>query len=626
MFLNTIDDKQKFFLESDIVEFSKDKFVIDNHIANGNCGFILKYSERLKQRIKETETILKDLRTVNLDYRRNDSLYYFDDDKERYFSDEASRADYWRRNIKFKIFRKVVEGSDSLDEVNSIFSSTEKDVKTRIIENELCLLHEKQYQNNAFQTWIESSFINAYLIYQDPNSTYFSSSAKTLFENSLNNTAYSFGIKTKKENNGEITIDYIVPGSSAFKHADIDEEDQIISLSNKNETLEAYCVTSEAVENFMNDNAYNEIEFKVKKRNGQLKTVKLKKIEINNETNSITGFVIENDKPIGYIEIPSFYTDMESLNGLGVANDVAKQIYKLQKENIEALIIDLRYNGGGSMKEAADLAGMFIDRGPVAITSQRASENYTMRDPNRGLIFYKPIVVLVSQFSASASELFAAVLQDYNAAVIVGSPTHGKATAQQLLPLENSENPNFVKLTVGEFFRVDGNSHQKKGVIPDVILPSIYDQLETQEAFRPFAMTDGTTEVTLKHRPKPSMPVEAIKQNSKARILKDSVFQQLSDINKILVEKYIRKKGAYPLNLEFVFEDSKRYEGLWKGFENLSLSNGESLNVKNTTSTKSIINYNEGEKETNKLYREQVSNDPYIREAFNIALDILKIN
>jgi carboxyl-terminal processing protease len=626
LFLNAIDNHQTFFLKSDIDEFKKDQLAIDDFISNGDCHFIFKYTERLQQRIEETEHILKDLQSSTFDYKKKDSLYYFDDDKERYFKDAESRKNYWRRNIKFKILRKVVEGKDDLAKLKSVFLSLENPVKTRVIESELCLLNEIKFQNTSLQNYVETAFLNAYLSYQDPNSNYFSSSGKTIFENSLNNTAYSFGIQTKKENNGEISIGYIVPGSSAFKHADIDEEDKIISLSSENETLETYCVSSETVENFINDNTHEELEFKIKKRNGQVKTVKLKKTEVNNDTNSITGFVIDQEKPVGYIEIPSFYTDMESINGLGVANDVAKQIYKLQKENIEALIIDLRYNGGGSMQEAADLAGMFIDRGPVAITAHRASENYTMRDPNRGFIFYKPVVVLVSQFSASASELFAAVLQDYNAAVIVGSSTHGKATAQQLLPLENSEDPNFVKLTVGEFFRVDGRSHQKTGVVPDVILPSIYDQLDTQEGFRPFALPNSKTEVTLKHRPNSPLPLAVIKEKSNIRLENDTIFQNLSQINNILVEKYVKKKGTYPLNLEFVFQDLKQYEKLWRDYENLFSSNPDWLKVENTSSTESIIGYNEAEQESNHIYREEISKDPYIREAVNIALDIININ
>jgi carboxyl-terminal processing protease len=626
LFLNTIDDNQNFFLESDIEEFSEDIYAFDDYINSGDCNFISKYAERLQKRIEETENILKNFKTSTLDYTKKDSLYYFDDDQERYFADEKSRENYWSKNIKFKILRKLAEKSDNFDKLKSIFASLEGDIKSRVLENELCLLNEKQQQNISLHNWVETAFLNAYLHYQDPNSTYFSSSSKTIFENSLNNTTYSFGIKTKKGSNGEISIAYIVPGSSAFKHADIDEEDKIISLSSDNETLEAYCVSSETVENFINDSAHKELDFKIKKRNGQVKTVRLKKTKVNNDVNSTTGYIIEKERPIGYIEIPSFYTDMESFNGLGVANDVAKQIYKLQKENIEALIIDLRYNGGGSMQEAADLAGMFIDRGPVAITAHRAPENYTMRDPNRGLIFYKPVVVLVSQFSASASELFAGVLQDYNSGIIVGSSTHGKATSQRLLPLKNTEDTNFVKLTVGEFFRVNGISHQKTGIIPDVILPSIYDQLETQETFRPFALPTGTTEVTLKHRPNLPLPLSIIKQKSKNRLKSDSTFQRLSEINKTFVEKYIKKEGVYPLTLKYVFEDLKQYESLWKDYENLFSSSRDLYKVKNTTSTQNIISYNEDEKEANKINRQEISKDPYIREAVNIALDIIKTN
>lgn len=622
LFLKSIDDNESIFLQDDIKNFSKDQYNIDDFIRDRDCSFLKKYALKYLERLEEAEQILEKLKTKKFNYHNQDSLYFLED-KESYFADKASRIDYWERHVKYNILKQIVETESDLKEIKDEFESLELIIKERVIANELCLLSEKKQLSISLENWIGKTFLNAYLSVQDPNSMYLTSSEKTIFEDALNNTQFTFGIYTEKKSNGDITISYIIPGSPAYKNADIDENDKIISLSSSNKVLETYCVSSETVDDFINDNQHNELDFKIKKRNGQVKTIRLKKNKVNNNTNTITGFVIENKEKIGYIEIPSFYTDMESINGLGVANDVAKQIYKLQRENISALIIDLRYNGGGSMKEAAELAGMFIDRGPVAITSHRDSETYTMRDPNRGVIFYKPVVVLVSQFSASASELFAGVLQDYNSAVIVGSTTHGKATVQQIIPLGTSTETSFVKLTVGEFFRVSGKSHQKTGIDPDISLPSIYDHLDTQETYRPFAIPNGRVEVSLPHRQNPKIPLEILSERSQQRLENNTLFDQIAQINTILVNDYFNKEGAFPLTLDFVYDDLKRYEALWKDYGHIISQEKDALSVFNTSSTESIISYNEDEIAFNQIKRDNISKDPYVKEAVNIALDMI---
>lgn len=333
--------------------------------------------------------------------------------------------------------------------------------------------------------------------------------------------------------------------------------------------------------------------------------------------------MLEGDRKIGYINIPSFYTDLESLNGLGVSNDVAKQIYKLQRETIEGLILDLRFNGGGSMKEAADLSGMFIDRGPVAISTMRDEANFTIRDPNRGTIFTKPIVILVNQFSASASEFFAAAMQDYNSAIIVGTSTHGKATSQLIIPVDSDKSSSFIKLTMGQFFRVTGNSHQQIGVQPDIVLPNIYDNYKTQEASLPFALSNSTTEVTLKHRPKLKNDITIIQEESLRRTQNNAAFKAIKVFNTIFVNEYVNREGSYPLSLNFVYTDNKNYFEAFKSYSEALDNNATVFSVQNTASTTAILSYNNEDQQLNKIHRETLAKDPYIQEAFYITNALL---
>lgn len=623
LFLNKIDEHQRFFLQSDIDSFKTDEYMIDDYINDKQCNFIKRYSEVLSNRIKESKTFLETLKNENLDYSGVDSLHYNSDRAYDYFKDTAAFKRYWSKRVRYRILRKLVENDSILEDITSNFKKLEKEIKPKVIDNEICLLQELENSLGGINRFTEVSFLDALVKYQDPNSAYLSASDKTLFEKSVSNSQFSYGIETTKNNDGDIVISHISPGSTAFKNGEFEVNDVILSLTNKSETIESYCLSNETITSFINDYNINEITFRIKKKNGQIKSIKLGKSSLEVEGNSITGFVLSETVNIGHIQIPSFYTDTESINGLGVANDVAKQIYKLQKENISGIIIDLRFNGGGSMKEAADLSGMFIDRGPVAISKVRNEENYTIRDPNRGSIFNKPIVILVDQFSASASEFFAGAMQDYNRAIIVGGITHGKATSQLIIPISDKKETNFLKLTMGQFFRVTGKSHQQTGIIPDITLPGIYDNYKTREKNQPFSLANTSTDVTLKHRPKPKKDYSTIITKSQKRVKNNNTFNSIKVFNHVFINDYMNRTGNYPLSLEFVFNDNKRYNDAWKAYS-IAIENNKSIfQVLNTTSTDEILSYSSEDKTLNDELRDNISKDPYIQEAFFIINDIL---
>ncbi len=574
LFLKEIDESHRFFTQNDVDAFKEKQYLFDDYIKSKDCDFIRPFVEVFEKRIAASKLILEALKSETLDYSGKDSLYYRMDEDHSYFKNENEVLSYWKKKVRFGILRKLVENDSVLEAIKSNFKALEATLKQKIIANEICLLNELEQSKGSITRLLEVTFLDVFLKYQDPNSAYFSGADKNIFEQSISNSQLSFGISTEKRKNGDIVISYIAPGSAAFKHGEFEINDVILALHSTDKTLDTYCTSNKAILSFINNNNTNALTFKIKKQNGQIKSIKLVKTTINIESNSITGYIIKGEHKIGYINIPSFYTDLESVNGLGVANDVAKQIYKLQRENIEGLILDLRYNGGGSMKEAADLSGMFIDRGPVAITKSRNEENYTIRDPNRGTIFTKPIVVLVNQFSASASEFFAGAIQDYNRAIIIGSNTHGKATAQKILPIQKTKTTNFIKLTMGQFFRVTGQSHQKNGVKPDIVLPNIYDDFKTEEYYKPFAMSNSTTDVTLKHKAKKFQNIDGIKALSKARTKKNPIFIAIKNFNLVFVKDYVNREGTYPLTLDFVYNDLKTYNSNWKKYTGI-LDNNE---------------------------------------------------
>jgi carboxyl-terminal processing protease len=294
--------------------------------------------------------------------------------------------------------------------------------------------------------------------------------------------------------------------------------------------------------------------FKIKKPDGTIKTVMLWKegLEDDDDNNKVKSFVLNGNKKIGFISLPAFYQDWdnqrEGINGC--ANDVAKEILKLKKENIQGLILDLRYNGGGSVMEAVELAGIFLDAGPVAQFKGKDAKVFVLKDVNRGTMYDGPLLILVNGYSASASELVAGTLQDYNRALIVGSSTYGKATAQVVLPLDttittesnlnNIRAESFLKVTVSQLFRVNGTTAQFTGVIPDISLPGLSETGLSQEKDQLYAIRPSPILGDKYFRAMPKMEKSHLNLLAKNQVDSSSYFTNL--------KKYIAFQNLNSLN------------------------------------------------------------------------------
>nr|WP_321223139.1 carboxy terminal-processing peptidase [uncultured Psychroserpens sp.] len=625
LFLNSIDEDKRLLTKEDVKQFEKDRFSLDNYIDNNDCSFIDKYAKVLNQRIENSKIIISNLEFETFDYTGKDTLRFKPESQFIYFKNDEAIKRYWSKRLRYNILYTLIENDSVLDHLQKEFKSLESELKPKLIQKEICKLETLQNRLGSVDNFVKESFLNAYLNYHDPNSSFFNASEKEIFENSLSNDQLSFGIITTKNDNGDIIIVHITPGSAAFNNGNFEVNDIIKSLSTTTKTLETYCISNQDVMAFTSNQEHNTITFKIKKQNGALKTIELTKTKTKTEENTVTGFIIDQKSKVGYISIASFYSDLESPNGLGLANDVAKELYKLQKENIEGLIIDLRFNGGGSMKEAADLSGMFINRGPLSILRYNNGETFTIKDVNRGALFTKPIVILVNNYSASASEFFAASMQDYNRAVVVGSTTHGKASAQVILPLDANETLGFSKLTVEKFYRVTGKSHQAQGVVPDIILPNLYDGFNTQEEFTAYALENDSI-AGIKNYPKlKPLPIEQLKKYSISRVQNNSNFNSVKKLNQLIIKNHFELDTEYLLTLNNVYNEMSSYKAQWETI-NAPLENHISnFTIKNTAYTNEVISYNEDKKTINKSILKDLTNDIYVEEAQAILQDLLNL-
>ncbi len=627
LFLKQLDSDKELFLQSDMDGLKSDIFKFDDYIRDSNCSFKDKYTELLNLRIQFIKSQLESLKNVMLDYSGKQTLQFTPVKEHSFYEDEDALYVALQKKVSYKIISKLMDEQEDVTSIANNFKMLEQETKLKIIENELCLLDEIINKEGGLNRFVEESFLNALVKVNDPNSTFFNNTEKITYLNKLSKNQSSFGIITRKNKKGEIAIAHIIPGSAAFKDGKLEKNDILKLLSTSHSSLDILCVSNEDISLFLNNENNRTVVFSVKKKNGTLQEVTLTKSKIKVDANAVRGYLINAAKPLGYIKIPSFYNNVESPNGRGLTADMAKELYRLQKENIEGLILDLRFNGGGSMQEAIELSGMFIDRGPVSIIKSNTGKTFTMRDNKRGSLYTKPIVLLVNEYSASASEFFAAAMQDYNRAIIVGSKTYGKSSAQTILPLSKDKNLGFSKLTVDAFYRVTGKSHQSIGIIPDIILPSLYDGFDSSERHRLHALANDSTTVTTKHKPLKELNLDRVIEKSKARIKTDKGFQAVETANKTLYGLLFKKGERYPLTLKSIANSKeKRQLKMDAIFKKNDEEKPALLEITNTKSTQELLKYNADDKTQNERTVKDLSRDIYIKESQHILIDYINSN
>ncbi|WP_304037997.1 carboxy terminal-processing peptidase [Mesonia mobilis] len=624
LFLENLDEDKRLFNQEQIANFKeKDYLKLDDYIKNNDCRFLNTYILQLEKSITHAKQSLEKLREQPLDFSGTLKLKFSPENEHRYSKNEATQTTYWKKRISYELITNLTEEDSLLKSVKKTLAEEQHERKNKLIDQQLCLLEETSNQFGGLQKFVEKQFLNAFAHYQDPHTTYLDRSDKVSFETHIASNQATFGIYTTKNNDGEIEIAQIVPGSSAFKNNKLEEGDILKKLFSKNDELVVSCVSNREVVNFMNNEDHQETTFKVKKKNGPITNVKLTKTVIKVEENSTRGYLLQhNDKQIGYLKIPGFYTDLESPNGLGVANDVAKEIFKLQQEKIEGLILDLRNNGGGSMKEAITLSGMFIDKGPISIVKTHKGNISTLRDPYRGKVFEKPVLILVNQFSASASELFAGAMQDYHRAIIVGSPTYGKSTVQSIFPLDQNGELGFSKITIQKFYGINGSAHQFKGIQPDIVLPSVYDNLKRSERYLPYALASDSVKIQLEPKKLAAIPTLPLQKNSKQRVSANKSFDTIQKLREVFTNEYLEKETEYALTVENIFNDISAFQKLINQLNEVKTENA-SYQVKNTSSTNNLLIFNPDDKELNEKITKSIAEDIYIEEAYFILTDFI---
>ncbi|MEN2412660.1 S41 family peptidase [Flavobacterium mesophilum] len=612
--INELDPSRNIFFKSEYDEMSKKyRSNLDDLILNNDCSFLEDITSKYKTGLLRTKAVLEKIQTTNIDYSTKDTIRFYKKAFPFYLKKEDLEK-VWLKKLRYQILDEIAETSENLDSIKANFKSIEAVSKQMILSNEICRI-STLLENNSKQ---EENLYNYFCTYFDPHTAYFSDDSKTSFVASLSKEHLSLGMSVNLNEKNEIIIAEIDPNGPAFQTGMIKKGDQIISISNQKETLKVSCASLELISNMILSESNKSITLTLKRNSGKSFDVYIEKQVMKDEDNSVYSFIIGKDSKIGYIKIPSFYADLDENNRKGCADDVAREVIKLERDDIKGLVIDLVDNGGGSMEEAIKLAGMFIDYGPLSIVIDNKKEKSVINDPYRGLIYKGPIVVLVNSNTASASEFFASIMQDYNRALLIGSNTLGKATMQTILPLDEEKNTDFLKITINKFYRVTGKSHQYVGVAPDVVLPEFYEDVYQKESDFPTAIKNDSIQSSLRYRfyTKRAL-IDKIAKNSTARLADNYYFNDIKKINLKIDQIVNTPKAELPMTLDAVFKQEKLVNSLWKEINTFNDENNP-LDVYNSTVNQFLLGVYPNDKTANQYQLENLKTNPYLNEAVNV--------
>ncbi len=612
--IRALDADKIYFNEEDIQKLSAYKYTLDDQLLNKKEEFLNQLIILYTKKINQSDSILDLLSKSRFDLNLKETYTVSEDSS--FSPDEVLRKTKIYKLVKRNILETLADMyDDDSTKTNITVDSLEPRVRKKVCHAFKRDILRIRQTNGGLSGFVNNAWCESVASCYDPHTEFFSPGKKEEFQGELGDKQLQFGFSLGDGKDApEIT--HLKPGSPAYKSGLIHEGDQILALQwDGNEEVDVSDGSTEEVNAFISGDHGKILTLTLKKSDGTLRKVTLQREEstMDDDNSRVRSFILKGSHRVGFISLPAFYTDWNGEEGgsNGCADDVAKEIIKLKKENIEGLILDLRYNGGGSMLEAIALAGIFIDYGPVGMTRDKEGKIYTMKDVNRGSVYDGPLILLINGFTASASEMLAGTLQDYHRALIIGTPSFGKATAQVVLPLDTMFDEqhmekmktaeNFIKITIDRLFRVNGTSAQQTGVIPDIFLPDYSETQSEREKTLPFSLPNITIDANKYYHPYPAISLEPLKSFSKSFMDTSQFFISFNRYLDILVQGQVARDQVLVFNYMLesrrqIFRDlndeensinnlKPPYEIEWNLYEKARMQADEDLRKSNTMLT-----------------------------------------
>ena len=551
LYLKNLDPMKLYFFQEDIDEFSASSKLIDDMVEQGDLSLAYTIFGRFVQRVDERVAVAMKLLNGDFDFEKDESIV-IDPDATSYAKTTEEANDRWRRQIKYALLDLKDEGKtgeEALDQLRRRY-------------NRYAVRWRETDSNDILEMYL-SAVTTAY----DPHSTYMSPRTLQEFKMAMNLELDGIGAQLR-EKDGSTIITRVIPGGAAAKHGKLKPDDVIISVGQGTHgpMVDIVEMPLTKVVDQIRGRAGSVVRLGVKPGGigkEQIYTITRAKIVLSES--AARGKVIEHASPdaeapmkIGYINLPSFYLDMNAAK-LGGGNfrsstrDVRKILMNFESEGVDGVVLDLSRNGGGSLTEAINLTGLFIDRGPVVQVKNPDGRVQKYDDTEAGVTWNGPLVVMTSKLSASASEIFAGAIQDYGRGIVVGDPaTHGKGSVQTLMDLAeqiqlNRANFGALKVTLQQFYLPDGQSTQLKGVSADILLPSITSHMDISEGDLKFALESDNVPAAghEEYNMVPRNLLQSLRKRSADRVAKDEDFDELRE----RIDLYVSQKELDQVSL-----------------------------------------------------------------------------
>ncbi|MBC8343540.1 MAG: carboxy terminal-processing peptidase [Bacteroidetes bacterium] len=636
LFIERIDIGKRFLTQDDVDQLSMYKSEIDDQVRNSTFEFYDLAVRLQSDQILRVKKYYHEYLNNPFDFTKEEFIQT-DSEKLPFAKNQSELKEYWRLFTKYQTIIRLDEMVKTQDVkkqdndsgfVEKSFSELEKKAREKVMKNLDDYFKRLEKLNEDDKLGL---YINTLATAIDPHTEYYAPKQKEDFDIRMSGRLEGIGASLQQSDD-YIKVSRIVPGSASWKQGDLKAGDIILMVAQGDkEAVDIVGMRLDEAVLLIRGKKGTEVRLTVKKRDGSIKVISIiRDIVILEETfaKSVTITNNESKSKIGYIKLPQFYTDFTKTGGPGCAEDIRHEIAKLKNEKIEGIVFDLRDNGGGSLNDVVKIAGYFIPRGPIVQVKSRYGKPTILEDFNSEVLYGGPLVFLVNSFSASASEILVAAMQDYKRAIIIGSKsTFGKGTVQRFIELDpwayqsgkNYSGLGSVKVTIQKFYRINGETTQLKGVVPDIILPDVYNYVDVgeKELIHPLPWNEiKAVDYSIWSSPN---NLDFIEKHSEKRISSNEAFNLIDENAKWL--KLQGEKTMYSLNYEdyhnmmLEFEkESKKFEGN----ENLI----EGISVSTLPDDQDKIEGDEGAKARSEAWHNEIKKDAYIHEAISVIGDI----
>ena len=632
LYIENIDPNKRFLLQKDADALSKYELTIDDEINDGTYQLFDRSVAMLTEKLDVTEQFIEDIMAQPFDFSKKEEVEF--DEDQAYAASLDELKDRWRKYLKYNVLTRlhadVVAQEKAIENTDTIITPVSQDSMERKARKSVLKSHRDWYKRLKKMDRKDrlSVYVNSITAVYDPHTNYFPPADKENFDIQMSGQLEGIGAQLQ-EKDGYIKITNIIPGGPSSLQGELQANDLIIKVKQENE--EPVNIVDWRIDDavkLIRGKKGTKVTLTVRRPDGSEKDITITRDVVVLEESYAKSLIINDNDNVktGYIYLPSFYADFRNPRGHFSWKDVKLEIEKLKENNVQGIILDLRNNGGGSLDDVVKMGGLFIDEGPIVQVKEKGRKAQVLEDRYAGAEWDGALVIMVNEFSASASEIMAAAMQDYCRAVIVGSSsTHGKGTVQRFMnlnrALRSKDIPELgsVKLTIQKFYRINGDATQLKGVSSDVLLPDNYMYIKTGEKEHDYAMEWDQIESSYYDKKQFNIPNKVYKK-SQARVKKNETFKLIEENARRWESQ--REDNTYSLNLEEYAKEKELEKAEGEKFEVLRKLVIEDFKATNIPMDVPHIEAEESRKKRNEEWIKSIIKDPYVYEALQIIKDL----